>query len=155
MLDVLGTPRRAEKTLRLPARGKSSRGNGQRSVRFRLRRQSRSNREALIPCWLGCGADELKAEGQYLQVRIIAGHRLERTTPQHHMSMLGTPPPSRCIKSAQTHRARVSSLLTRASDTTLRLTLGLVVTKGRKFLWLSVRNRCNIFDALKNSQCCL
>src|SRR5437016_1187429 len=28
---------------------------------------------------------------------------------------------SRCIESAQTHRARVRSLLTRASDTTLRL----------------------------------
>ena len=39
----------------------------------------------------------------------------------------------------------------RASDTTL----GLVVTKGRKFLWLSGRNRCNIFDALKYSQCWL
>src|SRR5260370_31673040 len=30
-------------------------------------------------------------------------------------------PSSRCIESAQTHRARVCSLLTRASDTTLRL----------------------------------
>jgi hypothetical protein len=30
-------------------------------------------------------------------------------------------PASRCIESAQTHRARVCSLLTRASDTTLRL----------------------------------
>jgi hypothetical protein len=28
----------------------------------------------------------------------------------------------------------------------------LVVTKGRKFLWLSGRNQCNIFDVLKNSQ---
>jgi len=33
----------------------------------------------------------------------------------------GRLPSSRCIESAQTHRARVCSLLTRASDTTLRL----------------------------------
>ena len=47
-------------------------------------------------------------------------------------------------------------LLYRASEaTTFVNTCRLVVTKGRKFLWLSGRNRCNIFDALKNSQCWL
>src|ERR1700730_8548898 len=49
--------------------------------------------------------------------------------PFHHCICIGPAsaanrerlPSSRCIESAQTHRARVCSLLTRASDTTLRL----------------------------------